>query len=140
MDVDAQELKLNYEGGSLAMPLGNMKSLFGDDSDLLDKEGTPYAKTVKAHPRVRVIGQPAVQVKEGQRDYTKWPTSQASNQSAGRSCMMRWSGSEGSWTARYTGAAADLGDFLAANAAQPVEFVTSRGSKYGPYRGQIDGD
>lgn len=140
MDVEAQELKLNYDGGSLAMPLGNMRSLFGDGSNLLLQDGKPYSKTVQPHPRVRVIGQPSVQVKEGQRSYTKWPTSRATNQAAGRTCMMRWTGSEGSWTARYTGSAADLGEFLKSNAANPVEFVTSRGTKYGPYRGVIDGN
>ena len=140
MDVDAQELKLKYEGGSLAMPLGNMRSLFGDGSNLLLQDGEPYAKAVKPHPRVRVIGQPAIQVKEGNRSFTKWPTSQASNNAAGRTCKMRWTGSQGWWTARYTGSAAKLGDFLKDNAANPVEFTTSRGTQYGPYRGVIDGN
>ena len=140
MDVDAQELKLNYDGGSLAMPLGNMRSLFGDGNNLLLQDGEPYSKTVIPHNRVRIIGQPSIPVKEGNRNHTKWPTSRASNRAAGRKCMMRWTGSEGWWTARFTGAAADLGNFLKDNAANPVEFVTSRGSKYGPYRGQIDGN
>ena len=140
MDVDAQELKLNYEGGSLAMPLGNMRSLFGDGNNLLLQDGEPYSGEVKEHDRVRIIGGATTRVKKGARSYTKWPTSQASNRAAGRTCMMRWSGSEGWWTARYTGSAAALGDFLQASAANPVEFTTSRGSKYGPYRGQIDGN
>ena len=140
MDVEAQELKLNYDGGSLAMPLGNMRSLFGDGSNLLLQDGVDYSKEIPGHPRVRVIGQPSVQVKAHTRSYTQWPTSQASNAAAGRTCQMRWTGSEGWWTARYTGAAADLGSYLQASAANPVEFVTSRGTKYGPYRGVIDGN
>ena len=140
MDVKAQELTLHYDGGSLTMPLGNMESLFGEGSNLLLQDGVDYTGTVKAHSRVRVIGGPATAVNSHSRSYTKWPTSQASNRAAGRSCMMRWSGSEGWWTARYTGAAADLGTYLQASAANPVEFKTSRGSKYGPYRGVIDGN
>jgi len=140
MDVDAQELKLNYDGGSLAMPLGNMRSLFGDGNNLLLQDGVDYSKEIPTHNRVRVIGQPSVPVKAHTRSYTQWPTSQASNAGAGRTCKMRWDGSDGWWTARYTGAAADLGSFLQASAANPVEFVTSRGTKYGPYRGVIDGN
>ena len=140
MDVDAQELKLKYDGGSLAMPLGNMRSLFGDGNNLLLQDGIDYTGNVQAHQRVRVIGDPATQVGAHARSYTQWPTSQRSNSAAGRKCMMRWSGSEGWWSARYTGAAADLGSFLQANAAVPVEFVTSRGTEYGPYRGQVDGN
>ena len=140
MDVDAQELKLNYEGGSLAMPLGNMRSLFGDGSNLLLQDGVDYKKTVPTFSRVRVIGGPTSTVREFDRQYTQWPTSQASNAGAGRTCQMRWDGSEGWWTARYTGAAADLGSFLQAFAAKPVEFVTSRGTQYGPFRGVIDGN
>ena len=140
MDVDAQELKLKYEGGSLAMPLGNMRSLFGDGSNLLLQDGKPVSSEVDGHPRVRVIGGGSVQVKAHTRSFTQWPTSQASNSAAGRKCMMRWTGSEGWWTARYTGSAADLGEFLKDNAANPVEFTTSRGTQYGPYRGVIDGN
>ena len=140
MDVEAQELKLNYDGGSLAMPLGNMRSLFGDGSNLLLQDGVDYTGTVKAHSRIRVIGGDSTAVNSHSRSYTQWPTSQASNAGAGRTCQMRWDGSEGWWTARYTGAAADLGSYLQASAAKPVEFVTSRGTKYGPYRGVIDGN
>lgn len=137
MDPNATELRLRYEGGSIAMPAGNMKDLFGDNNELLNQEGTDYSKTVPSHSRVRVIGGPTSQVREFTRSYTQWPTSQRSNAAAGRTIKIRWEGSEGWWTARYTGAAADLGSFLSAFAAKPVEFVTSRGTEYGPYRGAI---
>ena len=137
MDPNAQELKLRYEGGSLAMPAGNIKDLFGENNALLDQDGTDYQNTVRSHSRVRVIGGPTSQVGEYTRQFTKWPTSQRSNAAAGRKVEMRWEGSEGWWTARYTGAAADLGSFLTAFAAKPVEFVTSRGTEYGPYLGEI---
>ena len=140
MDPDAQELKLKYDGGSIAMPYGNMRSLFGDGAVLQLQDGVDYTGTVRAHSRVRVIGGDASAVTSHSRSYTKWPTSQASNSAAGRACKIRWTGSEGWWTARYTGAAADLLSFLAASAAKPVEFVTSRGTEYGPVRGTISDD
>ena len=140
MDPDAQELRLNYDGGSIAMPLGNMRSLFGDGAVLQLQDGIDYQKTVPGFDRVRVIGGPTTRVREFNRQYTQWPTSQASNSAAGRTIQIQWEGSEGWWTARYTGAAADLGSFLQANAAKPVRFTTSRGTKYGPYRGVNSGD
>jgi hypothetical protein len=140
MDPDAQELKLKYSGGSLAMPLGNMRSLFGDGAVLTLQDGTDYTGTVRAHSRVRVIGGGTSAVTSHSRSYTKWPTSQASNAAAGKVCRMRWEGSDGWWTARYTGAAADLGSFLKAQAAKAVEFVTARGTEYGPFKGANSGD
>ena len=140
MDPDAQELKLKYAGGSLAMPLGNMRSLFGDGALLTLQDGVDYSKDVPGFKRRRIIGGDLSDVRAFTRSYTKWPTSQASNAAAGRVCRMRWEGSEGWWTARYTGAAADLGSFLQASAAKPVEFVTSRGTEYGPFRGANSGD
>ena len=140
MDVKAQELTLHYDGGSLTMPLGNMESLFGEGSNLLLQDGKDYSKSLEGFKRTRVIGGPESSVKPFTRSYTQWPTTRATNRAAGRTCMMRWSGSEGWWTARYTGAAADLGSYLQASAANPVEFTTSRGTNYGPYRGQVDGN
>lgn len=140
MDPDAQELKLKYDGGSIAMPYGNMRSLFGDGAVLQLQDGVDYSKDIQGFKRTRVIGGPVSDVKAFTRSYTKWPTSQASNSAAGRSCKIRWTGSEGWWTARYTGAAADLLSFLKVSAAKPVEFVTSRGTEYGPVRGTISDD
>ena len=122
------------------MPLGNMRSLFGDGAVLTLQDGVDYSKEVPGHQRVRVIGGPTSSVRTYTRSYTKWPTSQASNSAAGKVCRMRWEGSEGWWTARYTGAAADLGSFLKASAAKAVEFVTARGTEYGPFKGANSGD
>ena len=140
MDPKGQELTLHYDEGSLTMPLGNMESLFGEGSNLLLQDGKDYSKQIDGHKRVRVIGEDAVDVKSFTRSFKQWPTSNASNRAAGRSCKMRWTGSDGYWTARYTGAAADLAEYLKNKANNPVEFVTSRGTKYGPFRGQIDGN
>ncbi len=140
MDPDAQELKIRFPDGSLEMPLGNMTSLFGEGANLLLQDGVQVTGTRESHPRVRVIGGDSVQVAQGIVNYTQFPTSNRSNSAAGKKCSIRWTGSEGWWTARYTGTAANLGEFLQGNAANPVEFVTSRGTEYGPFRGVIDGN
>tara|TARA_B100000459_G_C8425734_1_gene135133 strand:+ start:75 stop:497 length:423 start_codon:yes stop_codon:yes gene_type:complete len=140
MDPDAQELKIRFPDGSLAMPLGNMTSLFGEGAQLLLQDGVPVTGTRTAHTRVRVIGGGSTPVGQGNINYTQFPTSNRANAAAGKKCMIRWTGSDGWWTARFTGTAANLGEFLQGNAANPVEFVTSRGTEYGPFRGVIDGN
>ncbi len=137
MDPDAQQITLNYTEGSLVMVLGNAKALFGDNNALLDQEGEAVSEGVNPHPRIRVIGGPSVQVKEHSRIYTKWPTSSRSAAAAGRKAKIRWEDSEGWWTVRYTGSASALGDFLSSTSTKPVEFQTSRGTKYGPFAGVL---
>ena len=138
--MDSENITINYEGGSLTMVLGNAKDLFGDDAEQVRQEGTDVSIPVSSHPRTRVIGGGTVQVSAHNRTYTQWPTSQANNAAAGKVAMMRWQDSEGWWTIRYTGAAADLGTFLNDNSPKAVSFTTSRGTKYGPYVGELDGD
>ena len=136
-DVDAQDITINYEGGSITMAIGNAKSLFGDDYE--DVVGTPTTinSKVKEHPRVRVIGGGSTTVKEHFRTYDQWPTSQANGAAGGKQIMIEWDGSEGSWVARVTGAMADLGTFLRTAAPKIVVFRTSRGTKYGPFVKEI---
>ena len=136
-DVDAQDITINYEGGSITMPIGNAKSLFGEDYE--DIVGNPDTVTtaVKSHQRVRVIGSPASTVSAHNRTYQQWPTSQANNAAAGKQIMIQWDGSEGSWIARVTGAMADLGTYLRTAAPKVVTFRTSRGTKYGPFVKEI---
>lgn len=136
-DVDAQDITINYEGGSITMAIGNAKSLFGEDYD--DIVGNPETVTtaVKSHQRVRVIGSPASTVSAHNRTYQQWPTSQANNAAAGKQIMIQWDGSEGSWIARVTGAMADLGTYLRTAAPKVVTFRTSRGTKYGPFVKEI---
>ena len=136
-DVDAQDITINYEGGSITMAIGNAKSLFGDDYD--DIVGNPETVTtaVKSHQRVRVIGGGSSTVSAHNRTYQQWPTSQANNAAAGKQIMIQWDGSEGSWVARVTGAMADLGTYLRTAAPKVVTFRTSRGTKYGPFVKEI---
>jgi hypothetical protein len=136
-DVDAQDITINYEGGSITMAIGNAKSLFGADYE--DIVGNPETVTtaVKSHQRVRVIGEASSTVSAHNRTYQQWPTSQANNAAAGKQIMIQWDGSEGSWVARVTGAMADLGTYLRTAAPKVVTFRTSRGTKYGPFVKEI---
>lgn len=138
LDVNASEITINYDGGSISMPIGNAKSLFGDDYK--DVVGNPETVTtaVRSHQRTRVIGQPAVNVQAHNRVYQQWPTSQANNAASGKEIMIEWEGSEGAWVARVTGAMADLGTYLRTAAPKLVTFRTSRGTKYGPFVKTVD--
>ena len=115
------------------MAIGNLKSLFGENYDVLVSTPEDVDTAVSSHSRVRIIGGPTSTVNGHIRNYKGWPTSQANGAAAGKKVLMAWEGSGGQWTARVTGAMADLADFLQANAAQVVTFRTSRGTKYGPF-------
>lgn len=133
-DTDANNFTINFTGGSLTMPLGNAKSLFGENNGLLDPPGEEITAEVDSHPRVRVIGGPSITVREHKREYIQFPTSHANNAAAGKLIFMEWEGSSGSWSARVTGSMAAFASFLSAAAAKTVSFRTSRGTKYGPYK------
>ena len=137
-DIDAQDITINYEGGSITMPIGNAKSLFGDDYK--DIVGNPETVTtaVRSHQRVRVIGNAATTVSAHNRTIQQWPTSQANNAASGKAIMIQWEGSEGSWTARVSGAFADLGTYLRTAAPKVVTFRSERGTKYGPFVKTVD--
>lgn len=132
-EADAREFTLNYEGGSLTMSLGSLKSLLGPDFEGLTPSGEEVSVTVKTHTRVRVIGGPATSVPGFTYSYKQWPTSQANNAAAGGVVLMSWDGSDGTWTGRVTGSLSDLGVFLSGNADSPAIFRSERGTKYGPF-------
>ena len=111
-DNDARRITLNYTGGSLEMAIGNAKDLFGDNYEQLASTAVPTTVSVKAHSRVRVIGQPATQVSAYTYDYQKWPTSQAGLAQGGTVIIMTGEDSAGDWTARVSGSMADLSTFL----------------------------
>ena len=137
LDVNATNITINYEGGSITMPIGNAKSLFGDDYQ--DVVGNPETVTtaVKSHQRTRVIGGASSTVSAHNRTYQQWSTSQANNAASGKEIMIQWEGSDGPWVARVTGAMADLGTYLRTAAPKVVTFRTSRGTKYGPFVKEI---
>lgn len=133
LDPDALNVTLNYEGGSITLPVGNAKSLFGDDGfEILRPKGDEVTVRKPEHNRVRVIGDPPKKVKETVYTYTKWPRSNKSNNAGGTEIVMSWEGSEGNWVARMTGSAWELGTFLNASSPKAVVFATG-GSNYGPF-------
>lgn len=132
-DFDAAPVTINYEGGSITMPIGNAKNLFGDDGyELLRPQGEDVTIRKPTHQRVRLIGGPSTTVKETTYTYKKWPRTAKSQSAGGQQILMGWEGSEGMWSARMTGSASDLGTFLNSAAPKPVRFET-KGSKYGPF-------
>ena len=133
VDPDAREVSINYDGGSLVMTIGNAKSLFGEDSQLLRPTGQSTSVSVSGHTRTRVIGGPVTNVSAYTYTYTQWPIGSSSLASGGEAISMAWEGSEGDWTARMKGSAADLGTFLNNSAPVPVRFKTQRGTPYGPF-------
>lgn len=133
MDPDAQQLTINYTGGSLTMSIGNLKSLFGSNYDLLTSTPDAVSTSVSSHARTRIIGEASSTVSAHTRDFKRWPTSQANGAAAGKKVLLSWEGSAGQWTGRVTGAMADFADFLDSNTTQVVTFRTSRGTKYGPF-------
>jgi len=133
LDPDAQLVTINYPGGYIEMPIGNAKSLFGDDPELLRPEGVETTVSVKTHPRTRIIGGPSKQIEAYTYTYTQWPTQAGSQNAGGEAIEMTWEGSEGSWTARMGGSAWELGTFLNSKSPKAVRFETHQGTKYGPF-------
>ena len=133
MDPDAQQLTINYPGGSLTMSIGNLKSLFGTNYEAITSVSTPVNTSVSSHSRTRVIGGASSTVSAHTRDYQQFPTSQANGAAAGKKILLAWEGSEGQWVGRVAGSMADFATFLDANTTKVVTFRTSRGTKYGPF-------
>lgn len=132
-DPDAVMVTINYTGGAITMPVGNARDLFGDDGvAILRPAGEEVTISKKSHSRVRVIGGPSTTVAASTYTYTKWPRTRRSNAAGGQEIVMSWENSQGSWIARMTGSAADLGTFLNSTAPKAVTFSTS-GSNYGPF-------
>lgn len=133
VDPDAREISINYEGGSLVMTIGNAKSLFGDDSELLRPTGEVESVSVSGHQRTRIIGGPTTTIGAYTYTYTQWPVGSSSLASGGQAISMAWEGSNGYWTARLKGSASDLGTFLNNTSPKAVTFKTQRGTPYGPF-------
>ena len=132
-DMDARQITLNYDGGSVEMSVGNAKDIFGADFSGLDPGSKEVTVSVKSHSRVRVIGQPSKTVAGYTYTYQQWPTSQASNAGAGTVILMTWEGSDGAFTGRVSGSMADAATFFAANVKKTLAFRTQRGTEYGPF-------
>lgn len=132
-DLDAREITLNYEGGSLTMVLGNAKDLFGADNELIGQSETQVKRTVRKHERERKIDKGKIEIETYTHEYIQWPSNGRSNAAGGTPIVMNWTGSEGSWQARCAGPLWKLGKFLNDNSPKTVFFHALGGRGYGPY-------
>lgn len=133
VESDARQITLNYTGGSVEMSIGNAKDIFGADFTGLNPGSETVSVSVKEHPRVRVIGGPSKQVAGYTYEYKQYPTSRASNASAGTVIFMNWEGADGPFTGRVSGSMANAASFFEANVKKTFGFRTQRGTKYGPF-------
>lgn len=133
-DLDAREVTINYEGGSLTMVVGNAKHLFGEGNPLVS--GLPVVKTVsvKKHTRTRVIGGPSKEIGIYSYTYNQWPSSGHGQSAGGTPVSMKWEGSQGEWQARVTGPLWKLGNFLENESPKFVWFQALGGKPYGPFK------
>ena len=132
-DLDAKEITLRYEGGSIKMTRGNAKSIFGEDFTGLNPGPKDVTVSVKGHPRVNTIGGSSTQVEPFTYTFKSWPRSVASNASAGTIIYMEWDGSGGDFTGRVTGSMSKAASYFAENTKKTLAFRTQRGSEYGPF-------
>lgn len=132
VDTDAQDITVNYDGGSITMAIGNAKQVFGEGSKALNPDPVEETVSVKSHSRTRVIGEPSSSVSGYSYSIKQWPRSTSSNAKGGSVVMIRFTGSEGWFTTRVTGSMASLMDFMTDAQNVTVEFKTQRGTKYGP--------
>ena len=136
-DMDAKEITLRYEGGSVSMSRGNAKSIFGEDFDGLNPGPTAVTVSVIGHPRVKTIGGPSTNVSPYSYTYQSWPRSTASNARAGTVIYMEWEGSGGDFTGRVTGSMAKACSYFNDNTKKTLAFRTQRGTEYGPFAGTV---
>ena len=132
VDTDAQDITVNYEGGSITMAIGNAKKVFGSGSSALNPTPETETISVKSHSRRRVIGGPSSNVSAYTYTIKQWPRSSSGNAAGGDVVYIRFTDSDGWFTTRVTGSMADLMEFMKDAQAVTVEFRTQRGTKYGP--------
>lgn len=136
-DMDAKEITLRYDGGSVSMSRGNAKSIFGSDFKGLNPGPEPKEVSVKSHTRVNTIGGAATSVAAYSYQFLSWPRGTASNARAGKVIYMEWEGSDGDFTGRVTGSMAKACSFFAENTTKTLGFRTQRGTEYGPFAGTL---
>ena len=133
IDVDAREITINYDGGSLTMNNGNAKNLFGADNALVSAPGVSKDVSVKAHSRTRIIGGATTSVSAFSYSYTQWPVGGHGQAAGGTPVMMYWTGSEGEWQARVSGSLWEFAKFLKTASPKNVWFTAKGGQSYGPF-------
>ena len=133
MDPDAQEISINFAGGSCVMTIGLARAIFGEDSQFLRQDGVSTDVSVRGHTRTRVIGGPATTISAYTYNYTQWPVGSSSSAAGGEAIMIRAEGTDGWWTARLKGSCWEFGTFLNSNAPVATTFKTEAGVPYGPF-------
>ena len=133
-DLDARETTINYEGGSLTMTIGALKSLYGENTNVFGAAGKPMTVGVIGHDRTRVIGGAKKKIEPFTRNYIQWPVNGRSNAAGGTPIVMTWTGSEGEWSARVSGSLWELGSFLQSTSLKSVWFHAKGGLGYGPFQ------
>lgn len=133
LDPKATDVTLNYPGGYVEMSRGLAEYIFGANNKDLETVPELVTRTVKAHSRVRVIGQPATSVSAYQYTYDKYPTSSADPAKGGREIFLNV-GDGKRWTARVGGSFASFGNYLGQKTIlDQVFFQSKAGTKYGPF-------
>ena len=132
VDTDAQDITVNYEGGSITMAIGNAKQVFGSSSSILNPSPPTKDVSVKQHSRVVTIGDAPTNVAAYNYSVKQWPRSSSSNAKGGSVVFTRFTDSNGWFTTRVTGSMAALMNFMKDAQNVTVEFKTQRGTKYGP--------
>ena len=133
LDPEARRMTINYEGGSIEMAVGNVLSLWSDQTITDFTAGEEVSVTVKGHTRTRVIGGPSTTVASNTYTYTQFPSSGNSQAAGGEEVMLSWDGSEGWWTTRVNGPMWKLGEYLNKTSPRAAFFKVKGGRTYGPF-------
>jgi hypothetical protein len=129
-DPKAKKFSVAWSGGYLQATVYLLEALYGPD--FMSKVGSGKAKTisVKAHPRVRVIGQPATNVAAHTYSVIDYPKRRKGQGAGGQ--PIRIVIGDHSWQARLGGSVQDFKAFLA-GPGKPINattFFTERGTEY----------
>ena len=133
-DLDAREIVINYDDGSLTMTVGNAKNLFGENASFIGGGGEEKTVSVKSHTRTRVIGGATTSVSGYSYTYDQWPAKGHGTAAGGEPVAMSWEGSEGEWVSRVSGPFWALASFLETNAPKNTFFTALGGKTYGPFK------
>ena len=133
LDPDARRMTINYEGGSIEMAVGNVRSLWSDQIPSDFTGGEQVTVSVRGHSRTRIIGGPSRQLEPNTYTYTQFPSSGNGQAAGGEEVMMSWDGSEGWWTTRVNGPMWKLGEYLNKTSPRAAFFKVKGGRTYGPF-------
>lgn len=132
-DPKGVRVTFNYAKGAATMTRGLADALFGvtwrGDSNTVPEKTV----TVKAHQRVRVIGQPAKAVGAYSYTFKQYPTMDAEQAMGGQAVTVTLASGD-SWTVRVSGGMADFCDWFKGKlTATNVNVRSGRGTVYGPF-------